>query len=86
MHHHHRSGDRGQFVGVNEQKYPHDLTSSIRHYTQLKKLHGRYSIPEPLRLDQLDAFLAQVGVSEARARSARYPVRWLEVPTTSLTP
>jgi len=77
---------RGQFIGVNEQKYPSDLASSIRHYTQLKKLHGRYPIPEPLTLDQLDAFLAQAGVSEARALRARYPVRWLEVPISSLTP
>ncbi|MDV2994606.1 MAG: hypothetical protein N4J56_004260 [Chroococcidiopsis sp. SAG 2025] len=81
-----RGGDCCQFVGVNEQKYPHDLASSIRHYTQLKKLHGRYPIPEPLTLDQLDAFLAQAGVSEASAERSRYPVRWLEVRNTSLTP
>ena len=65
-----RARKHGQFIGVNEQTYPRDLASSIRHYTELKKFDARYPIPDPLKLDQLDAFLAVSG--------DRYPVRWLE--------
>ncbi|MBE9168945.1 hypothetical protein IQ238_15970 [Pleurocapsales cyanobacterium LEGE 06147] len=65
-----RAGDRGQFIGVDEQKYPRDLASFVRHYTDLKKLKGRYPMPEPLNLDQLDIFLARVG--------DRHLVQWLE--------
>jgi hypothetical protein len=64
-----RARKHGQFIGVNEQKYPRDVASFIRHYTDLKKLKGRYPMPEPLQLHQLDAFLAQSG--------DRYPVRYL---------
>jgi hypothetical protein len=66
-----RARQHGQFVGVNEQTYPGDLGSFARHYTDLKKLDGRYPVPllEPLTLHQLDAFLAQEG--------DRYSVRWI---------
>jgi hypothetical protein len=49
------------FLGVNEQTYPQDLASFVRHYTELKKLTDRYPMPEPLSLDQFDQFLAQFG-------------------------
>lgn len=62
----------GQFVGVNEQTYPGDLASFTNHYTQVKKLDGRYPMPAPLTLPQLDTFLEQMG--------DRYSVRWLEQP------
>lgn len=65
-----RARERGQFIGVNEQTYPADLASYIRHYTDLKRLDGRYPIPEPLTLQQLDNFLAQAG--------DRYPVQWID--------
>jgi hypothetical protein len=65
-----RARKHGHFIGVNEQTYPADLASFIRHYTDLKKLNERYPIPKPLTLHQLDAFLAQAG--------DHYSVRWIE--------
>ncbi|WP_279239650.1 hypothetical protein [Scytonema sp. UIC 10036] len=41
---------------MNEQTYPKDLASSTRHYTDLKKLDGRYPMPEALTIHQLDTF------------------------------
>jgi hypothetical protein len=70
-----RARSQGRFIGVDEQKYPRDIASSVRHHTELKKLDGRYPIPEPLKLNQLDEFLAQAG--------DRYSVRWIEHPVAS---
>ncbi|MEW6493735.1 MAG: hypothetical protein AB1589_14680 [Cyanobacteriota bacterium] len=70
----------GEFIGVNEQQYPRDIASFVRHYTDLKKLDGRYPIPESLKLYQLDNFLAAAGVSESYTERNRYPVRWIEDP------
>lgn len=67
----------GQFLGVNEQTYPNDMASFIRHYTELKKLKGRYPMPQPLTLEQLDQFLADKG--------DRHPVRWLEASLSGMT-
>ncbi|CAA9251114.1 hypothetical protein AVDCRST_MAG92-1995 [uncultured Coleofasciculus sp.] len=67
-----RASKHGEFIGVDEQKYPVDAASYVRHYTDLKKLDGRYPIPEPLTLDQLDEFLAQA--------EDCYSVRWIEHP------
>jgi hypothetical protein len=66
-----RAQRHGQFVGVDKNAYPGDLASFTRHYTELKKLDGNYSIPEPLTLDQLDQFLAQAG--------DQYRVDWVEL-------
>lgn len=66
-----RAQRHGQFVGVDESAYPGDLASFTRHYTELKKLDGDYSIPAPLTLDQLDQFLAQAG--------DQYRVDWIEL-------
>ncbi|HEY9666432.1 MAG TPA: hypothetical protein V6C91_06480 [Coleofasciculaceae cyanobacterium] len=55
---------------MNEQTYPDDMASFVRHYTELKKLRERYPMPEPLRLDQLDQFLVQFG--------DRHPVDWID--------
>ena len=60
----------GRFLGVDKQRYPRNLASFIRHYTDLKKLPALYPLPEPLKLDQLDAFLAHSG--------DHYPVRWID--------
>lgn len=51
----------GEFVGVNEETYPGDLASFVRHYTALKKLEGNYPMPESLTLQQLDTFLEKAG-------------------------
>lgn len=64
-----RAQQQGRFVGIQPHFYPRDMASFIRHYTDLKKLPGeRYPIPEPLTLQQLQAFLAQAG--------DRYAVSW----------
>ncbi|MBD1807521.1 hypothetical protein H6F98_19020 [Microcoleus sp. FACHB-SPT15] len=67
-----RARQHSQFIGVDEHKYPIDIASYVRHYTDLKKLDGRYPIPEPLTLDQLNNFLAHSG--------DQYSVRWIEHP------
>lgn len=68
-----RAQKRGQFLGVDQETYPNDLASFVRHYTNLKNLDGRYPIPEPLSLEQLDTFLTQAG--------EQYPVQWVESET-----
>ncbi|HEY9738626.1 MAG TPA: hypothetical protein V6D06_20175 [Trichocoleus sp.] len=50
---------QGRFIGVDEQVYPRDGASFIRHYTELKRLRERCPLPTPLTLAQLDQFLAQ---------------------------
>ncbi|GAB4377496.1 MAG: hypothetical protein Kow00121_27050 [Elainellaceae cyanobacterium] len=65
-----RAQRRGEFVGVNEDTYPGDLASFTRHYTELQKLDGNYSIPAPLTLNQLDRFLEQAG--------DQYQVDWID--------
>jgi hypothetical protein len=86
-----RASRHGDFIGVNEQTYTGDLASFTRHYTELKKLEGRYPIPEPLTLDQLDTFLAQVCSIRALETDSKefvyaeresHSVRWLEHPLT----
>lgn len=69
-----RARTRGQFLGVNEQTYPMDMSSFIRHYTDLKHLSPCYPMPEPLTLQQLDQFLEQTDNC--------YSVRWIDSPTT----
>lgn len=64
----HQARCRGDFLGVHEKRYPRDLSSSIRHYTDLKKLPHGYPMPEPLKLGELDDFLAQA--------QNHYPVDW----------
>lgn len=57
-----------RFVGIDERKYPRDLAAFYRHYTELEKLDAGLSVPEPLRLKELDDFVAEYG--------DRYPVRF----------
>ncbi len=70
-----RAIKQGSFVGVNPDTYPADNASFIRHYTDLKKLEGRYPMPEAMTLQQLNAFLTQAG--------DRYAVQWLEAEASS---
>ncbi|WNZ25600.1 hypothetical protein HJG54_24020 [Leptolyngbya sp. NK1-12] len=65
-----RARQEGQFIGVDEDTYPADLASFPRHYTELKKLNGNYSIPKPLTLEQLNRFVTQA--------EDRYAVKWIE--------
>lgn len=57
-----RAKQKGQFVGVDEDKYPRDFASMIRYYTDLKRtISTRYPLPKPLTLEQLDQFIEQQG-------------------------
>jgi len=61
---------RGEFVGVEEDKFPRNFATLIRYYTDLKRqIHARYPVPGSLRLEQLDKFIQEAG--------DRFPVRWL---------
>lgn len=68
----------GQFLGVDERKYPGDVVSFVRYYKDIKKMGGKLPLPDPLTLPQLDTFLAQAG--------ERYPVRWIESPVPDPVP
>lgn len=60
---------RGEFLGVNEQKYPLDFTSFVRYHAELKrKVAERFDPSAPLFLDEIGRF--------AREAEGRYPVRW----------
>lgn len=64
-----RASKRGEFVGVDAKRYPKDFAAFVRYHAKLKKLSPRYPVPKPLALEELDAFVGQVG--------ERYPVRWI---------
>jgi hypothetical protein len=59
----------GNFVGVDEERFPRDFATFVRYHTDMKKIPARYPRPGPLALGGLDAFLDEAG--------DRYPVRWL---------
>ncbi|MEB3279131.1 MAG: hypothetical protein VKK42_09470, partial [Lyngbya sp.] len=51
---------QGNFVGVDEDKYPRHFSSMIRYHTDLKRLiSARYPLPRSLTLEQLDQFIEQ---------------------------
>lgn len=59
----------GQFIGVEEDKFPRNFSTLIRYYTDLKRnIPSRYPVPGPLTLEQLDKFITQAG--------DRFPVTW----------
>jgi hypothetical protein len=60
----------GDFVGVDQKKFPQDLATLVRYYTQVKKIPARYPLPGPLTLERLETFLEQEG--------HRYEVEWIE--------
>lgn len=64
-----RAYRRGEFLGVEEQRYPRDFGVYLRYYKELQeKIPARYPMPGPLSQRQLQAFLDEHG--------ERYPVRW----------
>nr|ADN15162.1 conserved hypothetical protein [Gloeothece verrucosa PCC 7822] len=66
-----RAKEKGDFIGVDQDKYPRDFASMIRYYTDLKRtISQRYPLPEPLTLEQLDQFISEQG--------QQFPVRWLD--------
>jgi len=59
----------GSFVGVDPEAYPRDFGVFVRYNPDLKrKIPARYSIPPPLKLDELEEFLAQ--------STGRYQIDW----------
>jgi hypothetical protein len=65
-----RARKSGDFVGVDQKKFPRDLATLVRYYTQVKKIPARYPLPGPLTLERLDTFLEREG--------HRYEVEWIE--------
>jgi hypothetical protein len=63
-----RARKHGDFVGVDERKFPRDFATFVRYHTDLRKLPTRYPMPGPLALSRLDEFLRWAG--------DRYLVRW----------
>jgi len=65
-----RACQRGEFLGVEADKYSRHFASFMRYYTDLQRtIPARYPLPGPLAIEQLDNFIEQVG--------DRFPVRWL---------
>ena len=61
----------GEFIGVEEDKFPRNFATLVRYYTDLQRIiRSRYPLPAPLALEQLDKFIADAG--------DRFPVQWLD--------
>ncbi|MFO7772943.1 MAG: hypothetical protein R6V59_03225 [Dehalococcoidia bacterium] len=65
----HQAGKDGSFIGLKEEKYPQDIAVFIRYNREVQKLPGRYDMPAPMELDQLDTFVKESG--------HRYQVQWV---------
>jgi hypothetical protein len=64
-----RARRRGQFIGVEEDKYPRDFGVFGRYHTDLqRKVSARYPLPGALSFQQLKEFLDQA--------KRDYPVQW----------
>jgi hypothetical protein len=64
-----RGRKRGEFLGVEEQRYPRDFGVYPRYYNELQeKIPARYPVPGPLTQRQLQTFLD--------GHADRYPVVW----------
>ncbi len=60
---------KGDFIGMNEAKFPADFAVFIKYYTDLqKKITARYPIPEALTMDQLENFITR--------SSGNYSIKW----------
>ena len=61
----------GDFLGVDEAKYPMDFGSFIRYHTDFEaKITDRRPIPAALTLDELDQFASET--------KGRYRVKWIQ--------
>jgi hypothetical protein len=52
---------RGEFVGVDEERYPKDFATLVRYHADLERESRRYPVPRPLALEELDAIVGEVG-------------------------
>jgi hypothetical protein len=60
-----KARQQGRFIGIDENKYPKDIFTYLRYNRELRQIPGRFPMPEPLSLEQLDNFLKN---------NPRYPV------------
>jgi len=53
---------RGEFIGMEENKFPRNFATLIRYYTDLQRqISSRYPLPGALTLEQLDKFIQATG-------------------------
>jgi len=53
---------QGEFIGVDETRFPYDFASFLRYNAELKnKIADRYPMPEPAPVQELEAFLVEGG-------------------------
>lgn len=63
---------RGEFIGVDEERFPYDFASFLRYNAELKnKIASRYEMPGQATVQELEAFIRRYG--------HRYRVRFEEV-------
>lgn len=63
-----RARNQGRFLGVSRERFPRDYGSAVRYYKQLRALNGAYPLPNPLSLEQFNAFW--------EAHGAQFAVQW----------
>lgn len=54
-----RARSKGRFLGVQEDRYPNDLASFVRHFTELKRLDAGYRFPERLTMERFESLLGR---------------------------
>lgn len=68
-----RAKKGGDFIGVEEDKYPHDFGVFARYHKEIReKIPARYPLPGPLTLEQLEGYLESSGGSPL--------VQWIDHP------
>jgi hypothetical protein len=64
-----RAHRRGEFLGVDEDLYPLDLSSFIKYHSDMsRKIHNWHTPPSPLTLEELGEFIRQT--------QGRYRLQW----------
>jgi hypothetical protein len=51
-----RAQVKGQFIGVDTKRFPHDFGVFARYYTELKRIPARYPMPGPLSIEVFESF------------------------------
>ncbi|WP_017317890.1 SDR family NAD(P)-dependent oxidoreductase [Mastigocladopsis repens] len=63
---------RGEFIGVEEDKFPRNFATLIRYYTDFQRIiPSRYPLPGYLTLEQLDQFIKENNSAAATRRNAK---------------
>lgn len=82
------AGERGEVIGVDPDKFPLDPGNPLRYEDALKDAGPHRELPEPLTVDELDAFADTYGIlsdgndmpghhDDVAGRGHRNPVRWV---------